>query len=546
MRKRFEKVLIWVVTAVTLGSGIINIQSVIGPGLHAREVLLRRIFPLEFLHLSRSLTLFAGFALVILSLNVYRRKKRAFRLSVLLAGCSILFHLTKGLDYEEAAFALALMVLLLLMRHSFTVESNVPHWRDTLPRVGLAAAVALVYGVAGFWVLEPKEFGVNLTLIDSIRSTLLFLSLAADPQIAPHTAYARWFVNSLYLVTIIGVVYVGFALFRPVVYRYATHARGLAQAQATVQKYGRSAQDFFKTRPDKSLFFSLSHRSFLSYSVGANFALVLADPVGPADDIEACIREFAAYCRNNDWGLAFYQALPDFLPVYARLGFKRLKIGDEAIVDLTAFCRAGKGAKDFRRKRKLEQDGVHAQLQQPPIPDEILEQMRHVSDEWLGIPGRRERQFTLGWFDRDYLRQTPIFTVFDAENKMLAFANLVPSYCKGEATIDLMRRRTSAPNGVMDYLFVKLFEFTKDQGFERFNLGLAPMAGFREKEEARPEERAVHAFFQHLNFLFSYKGLRDYKAKFASSWEPRYAVYRHVLDLPRLAIALGKVSEIRD
>lgn len=56
----------------------------------------------------------------------------------------------------------------------------------------------------------------------------------------------------------------------------------------------------------------------------------------------------------------------------------------------------------------------------------------------------------------------------------------------------------------------------------------------------------MHSFFQRSNFLFSYKGLRAYKAKFATIWEPRYAVYRNVFDLPRLALALGKVSEIND
>jgi phosphatidylglycerol lysyltransferase len=87
---------------------------------------------------------------------------------------------------------------------------------------------------------------------------------------------------------------------------------------------------------------------------------------------------------------------------------------------------------------------------------------------------------------------------------------------------------------------------SKAKGVERFNLGLAPMSGFQEKEEASPQERAVHTFFQQLNFLFSYKGLRAYKAKFASFWEPRYVVYRNVLELPRLALALGKVSAIEE
>ena len=75
--------------------------------------------------------------------------------------------------------------------------------------------------------------------------------------------------------------------------------------------------------------------------------------------------------------------------------------------------------------------------------------------------------------------------------------------------------------------------------------GLAPMSGFREREEASAMERAVYQFFQRLTFLFGFGGLKAYKAKFASSWEPRYLIYRHALDLPKVGIALGKVSKLK-
>jgi phosphatidylglycerol lysyltransferase len=75
---------------------------------------------------------------------------------------------------------------------------------------------------------------------------------------------------------------------------------------------------------------------------------------------------------------------------------------------------------------------------------------------------------------------------------------------------------------------------------------MAPMAGFQEHEEASAEERAVHYFMQQLHFLFSYQGLLHYKAKFATIWEPRYTIYRNVLNLPRVARAISEVSEIHD
>ena len=540
-----RRALIRVLTAVTLGSGLVNIQSVIGPDSLARQSAVQKVLPLEFLHISRSLTLLIGFALIILSFNIYKRKKRAFRLVLLLAGASVVFHLAKGLDYEEATFSLAFVVLLSLTRRSFTVESGAPNLHSIVPRLLLAATVALAYGVVGFRVLEPKEFGVNFTTADALRNTLLFLSLVGDHRIVPLTHYAHWFLNSLYLVTTVGIAWLGFALFRPVVYRYTTQSRELARAHRMVEIHGRCAQDFFKTRPDKSIRFSPSGQSFIAYSTGANFAVALSDPVGPESDLEACIGEFTAYCINNDWGVGFYQALPDFLPIYHKLGFKHLKIGDEAIVDLTAFTLDGKKGREFRRMHKLEEEGIRTQFHAPPIADDVLEQARQVSDEWLTIPGRRERKFTLGSFEPEYVRSTPVFSVVDERGTMLAFANIIPSYRHGESTGDLIRHRTAAPNGVMDYLLMKLFVLSKDRGFERFNLGMAPMAGFQQNEEARPEERAIHAFFQHLNFLFSFKGIRNYKAKFADVWEPRYAVYHHILDLPRLAVALGNISEIR-
>ena len=47
-----------------------------------------------------------------------------------------------------------------------------------------------------------------------------------------------------------------------------------------------------------------------------------------------------------------------------------------------------------------------------------------------------------------------------------------------------------------------------------------------------------------MNFVFSFAGLYAYKAKFANCWEPRYVMYRNVRDLPRVLLALGRVSSI--
>lgn len=543
MRRRSP--LVAAAALATLGSGLVNLWSVAGRRLPSRVALLRSIFPLEFLQLSRVLTLVAGFALVISSINVYKRKRRAYYVVVLLSLLSAVFHLTKGVDYEEALFSVFLLGLVVATRRQFTVRSGPLGWRPTLVRLGLAAVIAAGYGVAGFWLLDRREFGVEFTWRDAVARTVGVLALR-DPGVTPQTRHATWFLDSLELMTATALLYSGYTLFRPALYRLRTLPQERGLATAIVERHGRSSLDYFKTWPDKSFFFSASRRAFLAYRAAGGFVVVLGDPVGPDDEIAAIVAEFAAFCLENDWRLAFYQTLPDFLPLYRRAGLRKFKVGDDAIVDLRAFDLEGRARKSLRSVvRRLEAAGVHPLWHDPPIPDAVLDELRAVSDEWLRIPGRRERQFTLGRFNPDYVRSTPVFTVSGHDGAVLAFANVIRSFRPAEATIDLMRRRTSAPNGIMDYLLVKLFERDRREGYERFNLGMVPMDGFVAQEHASAEERAVHACIQRFTFLFSYKGLKAFKAKFATAWEPRYVVYRRALDLPRLALALARVSEIR-
>jgi phosphatidylglycerol lysyltransferase len=545
---RARKILVLVTGILTLASGLLILRTLIAPSGHSRVARLLDYTPFEFRHLSRFLTLVLGFALAVTSVNLLRRKRRAFYAAVILAGFSVVLHLLRGRDLFHAVIATALLGLLFLGRRAYTVGSGLPDWRSALLSVGVGLAFTLTYGIAGFWWLDERHFGGNFNLGDSIRHTMAFLALVPEPLVPPLrplTSHALWFADSLHLMTLVLLAWVVLQTYRPVVYRFRTQPQERHLCEAIVRAHGRCALDYFKYWPDKSYYVSASGRSVIAYRVSGSFAVALADPVGPEEEVAEIAAGFIRYCRQNDWGFAFHQALPDFLPVYQALGLKHLKIGDDAVIDLTAFSLDGKGHRGVRHTVSLlERNGDHSFLADPPLDASLLTAAKEVSDAWLGLPGRRERGFTLGRFDEAYLRATPFFGIRNAEGRLLAFANLIPSFAPGESTIDLMRHRPDAPNGTMDFLFVKLFLALRDRGFTRFNLGMAPMSGFDANEEATAEERAVHLFFQQLNFLFSFRGLKAYKAKFASSWEPRYAVYAGALDLPRLAVALGRISAL--
>jgi phosphatidylglycerol lysyltransferase len=311
-----------------------------------------------------------------------------------------------------------------------------------------------------------------------------------------------------------------------------------------LEKHGTNTLDFFKLWEDKSYYFSSSLNSFLAYRNSGNDAIVLGDPVGPKEELNEIVMGFEQYCLDAKLSPSFFQASQALLVRYEELGYRKLKIGDEAIVDIENFSLEGANKKDFRNRiRKMEKLGYTVKYYDQPLSDEMVIRLKQISQEWLSDSKRKERGFSLGYFSDSYIKQTAVMTVEDEDGTIIAFLNIIPSYKKSELGIDLMRKSRNAPSGVMDYLFVKTILYLKTKSYTSLNIGMAPMAGFQTHEKAAFEELAVHSIFQRLNFLFNYIGLKVFKEKFADSWEPKYLIYKKVKELPKLAISIKNVLE---
>lgn len=316
-------------------------------------------------------------------------------------------------------------------------------------------------------------------------------------------------------------------------------------AARILDEWGQTSNDYFKLWPDKEYWFTRSGQGFVAYGVSGHVAVSLGDPIAPPEEMELAIRGWLAFCKQQRWTPLFYQVTPRYLPIYEKLGLQDFKGSEEAIVDLRTFTLQGKDRKAQRNvMNKMQRDGITTAFYDTPVPDEVIDEAREVSDDWLANSNRRERAFTVGRFIDDYVRHTPMMAVRDAEGQMLAFANIIPSYAPDTATIDMMRFKADSPHGVMDYLFMTLFEYNQNEGFHFFSLGPAPIVTPEPGEEASLEEMAFYRLTNYLDSFFSMKGLRVYKAKFASFWEPRYLVYRYRHDLPRFVNAINNLCEL--
>ncbi len=519
------------------------------------------LLPFGLHYWNRSLSLLFGFALIYLSLNLLRRKRMAWWLAVassIVVVSSDAVHdlvydrLPQEIDRHQVPWYTTLgpvliLVLLTLFRKRFTVRSEPRSIARGLGVLAASVLLALAYGTLGFWLLDKRDLGTNFHLVESFVMTLRAYTLMGNGNLIPYTPQADWFLDSLGWTGLVTGGFALYSLFRPLAYRLRTLPQERQEARSILQKHGTSSLDFFKLWPDKSYFFSEDRRSFVAYRVAGGVAFALGDPVGPEQDLEDTTLGFLRFCSDNGWGVAFHEVLPDLLPMYHRLGMQELMVGEEAILDLDHFHSKTAKRKWFRyiRRKFEEREGYRVIRYEPPHSRELLDEVEAISDEWLSLPGRRERGFTIGSFKRDYVGETTLFVVREpVEGRALAFVNQIPSYREGEATIDLMRHRIEIPNGVMDYLFIAVLLSLEEEGYRSFDLGLAPLSGVGERPGASLQERTLNQISERLTRFFSYKGLKNYKAKFEPDWEKRFLVYAGGPPaLAKIGIALTRVTE---
>jgi phosphatidylglycerol lysyltransferase len=520
--------------------GVVNILSASTPGLAARMRVLESFSPFG-VGAGHLATVLAGIALIMLSRGLWHHKRSAYLLTVALLAFSAGSHLLKGLDYEEAIIALAVMVWLLTEGTTFYAKPDAPSLRQGARALLAAFAITLAYGTAGFWLLD-RHFSVNFGLWAAIRQTAVMFTQFYDPGLQPITGFGRYFADSIYLV---GAVTFGFALIvllRPVVIRRPATAEELERAEAIVEAHGGSALAALALLPDKSYWFS-SGGSVIAYAVSGGVAVTLGDPIGPAEDLVDATRGFVEFATRNAWLPTFYETDDGSVPGYAEVGYSSTCVGYEAIVPLGEFTLSGKSYRTIRNTiNRRTEEGFVAEVLSAPQPPRVLRELRDVSDVWLSTVKGSEKRFSLGWFDDDYIRDCDVMVVRSRLGQIVAFANVLSEYQSNELTIDLMRYRPEAPAGVMDFLFVKLFEWSRDSGFDTFNMGLSPLAGLGEDPEHGVTEKLLALVYEHGNALYGFRGLHVYKEKFHPRWEPRYLVYPDAASLPAVFAAVVRVN----
>src|SRR5205085_4618180 len=212
----------------------------------------------------------------------------------------------------------------------------------------ISCLAVLVFGFVSFYFIHPRHFGEDFTWKQSLLHTFKIFLLVEDSALKPVTTFGREFE---WMIRCLGFLTWGFLLFtfiKPRLVRQPISDNYREKAEFLLSQYGNSSSDYFKLYKDKLYFFSANHDAFIAYRISRAFAIVLDEPVCAEEFKTEVVAEFDHHCRRMGLKAAFYRVDENSLTWVNELRKLKLRIGQEAIIDLTCFTLEGKDKKSLR------------------------------------------------------------------------------------------------------------------------------------------------------------------------------------------------------
>ncbi len=198
--------------------------------------------------------------------------------------------------------------------------------------------------------------------------------------------------------------------------------------------------------------------------------------------------------------------------------------------------------------RHVDRDHDFELIAETEASTELIAELNEISAEWRD--GAPERGFTME-LGLDVEGVEPDFVIGlarDDSGRVAGFLRFVPVYGDQPGySLDLMRRRPDAANGITEYLIARSALALGARGFQRLSLNFAAWGRLLDSaEDAGLSGRLQRLMAKGLNPFFQIQSLRDFNQKFGPEWVPRSVVIDDVSDLPRIALLYASVEGFLD
>jgi lysyl-tRNA synthetase class 2 len=521
--------------------GAVTLLSAVLPSIRDRTALINHTIPGVFPAAATTGAAAVGIMLMLLSRGLRRGKYRAWLLATVLTSLTVLLHLLKGLDVEEALLSTALLALLLSSRKEFTAKPDPRSLSRLLAVAVLGPIVATVLG--WLWLaIDSDGQAPGTTFLDRVEYAFLGLMGIGGPvRFIDTKDYNRASVALVVLGASVVILAVLVAL-QPAGGPHGLTVDERGRLRELLTRWGGiDSLSYFGLRDDRSVIFSQSGKSAITYRVVGTVSLAAGDPIGDPEAWPGAITAWLNEARSFGWVPAVLAASERGAEAFHRFGMDALELGDEAILHVADFSLEGRSMRGVRQAvARCKRAGLQVTCHR--MEDLSAAQRQTVRDkavEWRDGAVERGFSMALGRFGAEEDGRCVVVLACDPDGELRGLLHLVP-WGTDALSLDLMRRDRDTENGIVEQMVAGVMADAAALGVTRVSLNFAVFRSVFARGErlgAGPVLRVWRSVLLGLSRFWQIESLYRANAKYQPEWVPRFVCFRSSADLPRLSVA---------
>lgn len=532
----------YLVSIVVFTAGLLNFLTSLSLHHIPHIKLFEGIIPIYFKHTARTFTLLIGIYLITLSFNLFKRKRQAWILSLVLISTSIVLQFLRGFNVVEILFLVSLLLILLITRHVFEIESDKNKAIYGVVRFVIILVLLFIYAFFGFYFFQG-QFSHQVNIQNILADYLYSIAGIGQEVLIPTTKNALWFSDSISIVSVVMFIFSLALLFKPLIEANKTTADDKERIRQLVLSKGNNSVSYFSLTEEKQYFFDKEKNVVMSYVIKNGFAIVLGDPIGISHETFAqCCQRFISENNKKDIKTLFYNTTYETQSLYTTLGYKSIKIGEEALLLTDTFTLSGSSMADIRHEvTKIQREsGIFSWFTMDQIPWKYINEINKLHESWTKLKKAPLLTFSLDFFPFPIEENAYVLVITGQNGIIWGALSFFPYDNNCSMALDFMIRSPQAPHGVVEAGINEAVNYFKGKGMKVLSLGMAPLSDITIQKNKTISEKIKNVIFERFNQFYQYKSLFKFKNKFNPQWEHKYLVYKNDVELPAIMIALAQ------
>ncbi|MDQ1715127.1 MAG: lysyl-tRNA synthetase, class, partial [Frankiaceae bacterium] len=319
-------------------SGVLSIAGALMRRLPRTAVWLGGVLPLDVQGAATAATLFSGVLLLLLTRGLRRRKRRAHNLAVALLAVIVALHVIREAHLVGAIISVGLLAALVAYRREFYADSD-PRTRWGAVAVFMTVVPASVLLGLGLLMLRAKSLVGPHPFSAELQHVLLGLIGVDGPLNFRGQRFDRFLSSGLFALGVLTGLTTLYLILRPAEPAGSLGRDDEARLRELLVKHGAAdSLGYFALRRDKSVLWSPTGKSAITYRVVSGVMLASGDPLGDSEAWPGAIKVFLDEAERHAWVPAVIGCSERAAEVWSReADLDALEFGDEAVLDVATF-----------------------------------------------------------------------------------------------------------------------------------------------------------------------------------------------------------------